>query len=122
MEGSMRKPQVLRSVPAQTSSSQEPQRSTADPQAMATTSNGSPFFVEGPSVEWLENLHGFAWLRHFEAVGSEPTQEHVRQLIAHWMRAYGQNWSDVPWRPHVIARRLMTWASHGRFILSNAEI
>ena len=86
------------------------------------TSDGSPFFAEAPSIQWLENLHGFAWLRHFEAVGSEPTQDHVRQLVAHWIRAYGQTWSDVPWRPHVIARRLMTWASHGRLILSNAEI
>ena len=86
------------------------------------TSDGSPFFSTAPSIEWLENLHSFAWLRHLEAVGGEPTQEHARQLISHWIRAYGQNWSDVPWRPHVIARRLMTWASFGRFILSNADI
>ena len=85
-------------------------------------SDGSPFFSTVPSVEWLENLHGFAWLRHLEAVGGEPAQEHARQLIAHWLRSYGQDWSDVPWRPHVIARRLMTWASFGRFILSNTDI
>src|SRR5690242_18141467 len=39
MEESMRKPRVLRSVPAQTSSSQEPLRSTADQAATATTSD-----------------------------------------------------------------------------------
>ena len=88
----------------------------------ADTSDGSPFFATAPSTQWLENLHSFAWLRHLEAIGGEPTQEHTRQLIAHWIRTYGQNWSDVPWRPHVIARRLMTWSSFGRFVLSNADI
>jgi uncharacterized heparinase superfamily protein len=88
----------------------------------ADVSDGSPFFSQAPSVEWLENLHAFAWLRHFEAVGDEASQEYARQLIAHWLRTYGQNWSDVAWRPHVIARRLMTWASFGRFILSHADI
>src|SRR6185436_544756 len=39
MEESMRKPRVLRSVPAPTSSSQEPQRSTADLSATETTSD-----------------------------------------------------------------------------------
>ncbi len=92
------------------------------PGGEADTSDGSPFFVTAPSVQWLENLHSFAWLRHLEAVGGEPTQEHARQLIGHWIRAYGQDWADVAWRPHVIARRLMTWASFGRFILSNADI
>lgn len=88
----------------------------------ADASDGSPFLTTAPSVQWLESLHGFAWLRHLEAIGGEQVQDHTRQLIAHWIRVYGQNWSDIAWRPHVIARRLMTWASFGRFILSNADI
>jgi uncharacterized heparinase superfamily protein len=92
------------------------------PGGEADASDGSPFFTPAPSVQWLENLHGFGWLRHLEAVGGEQVQDHARQLIAHWIRSYGQNWSDVAWRPHVIARRLMTWASFGRFVLSNADI
>lgn len=86
------------------------------------TRDGSPFFIEPPSELWLESLHSFEWLRHLEAAGGEPTQAHVRQLIAHWIRTYGQQWNDIPWRPHVIARRLMTWSSFGRLILVNAEI
>ena len=92
------------------------------PGGEADASDGSPFFTPSPSTQWLENLHSFHWIRHLEAIGGEPVQEHTRQLIAHWLRTYGQNWSDVPWRPHVIARRLMTWASFGRFVLSNADI
>ena len=92
------------------------------PGGEADASDGSPFFTPAPSVQWSENLHGFAWLRHLQAIGGEQVQEHARQLIAHWIRAHGQNWSDVPWRPHVIARRLMTWASFGRFVLANADI
>lgn len=91
------------------------------PGGEAVTRDGSPFFVEPPNELWLESLHGFHWLRHFDAGGSEPFQEHLRQLVAHWVRNYGA-WNEVAWRPHVIARRLMTWASFGRLILSHADV
>ena len=57
----------------------------------AITRDGSPFFVAPPSELWAESLHGFHWLRHFDAGGSEPFQEHLRQLIAHWVRNYGKS-------------------------------
>jgi uncharacterized heparinase superfamily protein len=87
----------------------------------ATARDGSPFFIKAPSDLWAESLHSFHWLRHFDAGGSEPVQEHLRQLIAHWIRAHG-TWHEIAWRPHVVARRLMTWASFGRLILSNADV
>ncbi len=83
--------------------------------------DGSPFFVQPPSDLWSESLHSFHWLRHFDAGGSEPFQDHLRQLIAHWSRNYG-DWNEIAWRPHIIARRLMTWASFGRLILTNADV
>jgi uncharacterized heparinase superfamily protein len=87
----------------------------------ATARDGSPFFIKAPSDLWAENLHSFHWLRHFDAGGSEPVQEHLRQLISHWIRAHG-TWHEIAWRPHVVARRLMTWASFGRLILTNADV
>lgn len=87
----------------------------------AATRDGSPFFVQAPSERWSESLHGFHWLRHFDAGGSEPFQDHLRQLIAHWARNYG-DWHEVAWRPHVIARRLMTWTSFGRLVLTNSDV
>lgn len=87
----------------------------------ATARDGSPFFIKPPSELWAESLHSFHWLRHFDAGGSEPVQEHLRQLIAHWVRACG-TWHQLAWRPHVIARRLITWASFGRLILTNADV
>jgi len=87
----------------------------------ATARDGSPFFINPPSELWLESLHSFHWLRHFDAGGSEPVQEHLRQLIAHWVRSYG-TWQELAWRPHVLARRLMTWASFGRLILTNSDV
>jgi uncharacterized heparinase superfamily protein len=87
----------------------------------ATARDGSPFFIQSPSELWSESLHSFHWLRHFDAGGSDPVQEHLRQLIAHWVRAYG-NWHELAWRPHVLARRLITWASFGRLILQNADV
>ena len=87
----------------------------------ATARDGSPFFINPPSELWLESLHSFHWLRHFDAGGSEPVQEHLRQLIAHWVRAHG-TWAELAWRPHVLARRLITWASFGRLILTKADV
>lgn len=87
----------------------------------ATARDGSPFFVTPPGELWLESLHSFHWLRHFDAGGSEPVQEHLRQLIAHWVRAHG-NWHELAWRPHVLARRLITWFSFGRLILANSDV
>ena len=86
-----------------------------------TARDGSPFFIKPPSEQWSESLHSFHWLRHFDAGGSDPVQEHLRQLIAHWVRAYG-TWNELAWRPHVLARRLITWASFGRLILGNADV
>ncbi len=91
------------------------------PGGEATARDGSPFFISPPSEAWSESLHSFHWLRHFDAGGSEPFQEHLRQLIAHWLRNYG-DWHELAWRPHVAARRLMTWAAFGRLVLANAEI
>ena len=91
------------------------------PGGEAKVRDGSPFFAAPPSQAWSESLHAFHWLRHFDAGGSEPFQEHLRQLIAHWLRNYG-DWHELAWRPHVIARRLMTWASFGKLVLSNAEV
>ena len=87
----------------------------------ATARDGSPFFIKAPSEQWAEALHSFHWLRHFDAGGSEPVQEHLRQLIAHWIRTHG-SWHDIAWRPHVTARRLVTWAAFGRLILTNADV
>lgn len=91
------------------------------PGGEVTARDGSPFFVTPPSDLWAESLHGFHWLRHFEAGGAEPFQDHLRQLVAHWLRTCG-DWHPVGWRPHVIARRLMTWSSFGRFLFANADI
>jgi len=91
------------------------------PGGEATARDGSPFFISPPSEAWSESLHSFHWLRHFDAGGSEPFQEHLRQLMAHWLRNYG-DWHELAWRPHVAARRLMTWAAFGRLVLANAEI
>lgn len=91
------------------------------PGGEVTARDGSPFFVTPPSDLWAESLHGFHWLRHFEAGGAEPFQDHLRQLMAHWLRTCG-DWHPVGWRPHVVARRLMTWSSFGRFLFANADI
>ena len=66
---------------------------------------------------WLESLHGFPWLRHFDAGGVRAGA----RTPAPTDRALGPkltaDWHELAWRPHVLARRLMTWSSFGRLIL-----
>ncbi|HAH08863.1 MAG TPA: heparinase [Alphaproteobacteria bacterium] len=80
----------------------------------------SPFFAEPPNELWAESAHGFAWLAHLEAVGSQEAEHRARTAAAHWLRAFS-NYDAVGWRPHVMGRRLLSWLTYGRFITAHAE-
>jgi len=73
------------------------------------------------SPAFAEELHGFDWLRHLALLpGDEKTQAaqmHARAWLTHCAR-----WHPVGWRPHVLARRLISWSIHGNMLLENAEL
>jgi len=81
----------------------------------------APWDIEAPNQNWEEALNGFSWLTHFAADKQPRTAEHVRWLVDTWMAVNGK-WDDVAWRPHVIARRLMSWFAHGRLVLEGSDI
>ena len=85
----------------------------------------SPFAADPPSLTWAEELHGFAWLRHFSAANAQnngsAAREYARKLMSEWIEVEGR-WHPVAWRPHVIGRRIISLVSNGPLIIDGSEL
>jgi uncharacterized heparinase superfamily protein len=82
---------------------------------------GAPWEARMPSPAFAEELHGFAWIRHFTHDADRRTAERLRWLIDTWLASCGR-WHPVAWAPHVTARRLMSLFAHGRLIFDGANL
>ena len=78
--------------------------------------------TEPPNEVFAEELHGFGWIRHFSAAGSDAAAAHVRAAVNDWLERFAHRASGLPWRPHVVARRLSAWCAYGRLVLSGADV
>ena len=78
--------------------------------------------ADPPNGNFAEDLHGFSWIRHFAAAGSDAAATHVRAAVNDWLERYAHRVSGLPWRPHVVARRLIAWCAHSRLVLSGADV
>jgi uncharacterized heparinase superfamily protein len=81
----------------------------------------SIFDRPAPSAEWLEALHGFAWMPPLSAAGGEPARTLATNLVTQWLKRNGK-YTEPAWLPHVMGRRLSTIFAHGRFVVSNSEM
>ena len=88
--------------------------------AIGRTSKQSPFLILPPSQQWLVELHGFSWLRHLRAAGDEISREHARALLRDWTVYHGAI-GGLPWRPDIVARRIISWLSHLAIALEGAD-
>lgn len=91
------------------------------PGGQVRTDGSLPFAVEAPSDAWSEELHGFSWLRHFTAAGGDAARTYAQTLVANWILTAG-TWNDIAWRPHVVGRRLTSWASNGALIIDGSDL
>ncbi len=82
-------------------------------------SDQNPFAARQISPAWAAELHGFAWLRHLAA--GENTEKRARSLVDAWYDSAG-GWDTIAWRPDVIARRLMSWMAHSKYLFNGADI
>ena len=82
--------------------------------------NQPPWHAADASPGWLEELHGFAWMRHFAAAGGDAAERQARALVGSWL-TYCSEWDPLVWRPDLVARRLISWIGHARFLLDDAE-
>ena len=81
----------------------------------------SPFTIENAPTVWSEALHGFGWMRHHRAAGTELAQLHVRTLLTDWIKTYGNGAGELPWRPVVAATRLRHWISHSPVVVGHSD-
>jgi len=80
-----------------------------------------PWDIATAGEAWQEVLHGFDWLRHFEAAGGEAAGRHARGLVRGWLSRY-PDWHPLAWRPHVLASRVISWMRHEKLIINRTDL
>jgi uncharacterized heparinase superfamily protein len=89
---------------------------------MVETGGESPFQMEVANRAWLEALHGFRWLRHMRAAGTDLAAANARVLLSDWVLAHGGRIAVPAWDPAVAARRIIAWLQHSSIVLNGAEL
>lgn len=89
--------------------------------SLAILHGESPFATRAPSEAWERALHGFGWLRHLEAAEEPEAQAEARRLAVEWTSKYRGGGGGLPWRPEVIARRMISWITHAGLLLEDAD-
>ncbi len=74
----------------------------------------------GVSQKWLNNIHGFSWLRDLRASGTGRAQQQGYAMIESWLQAH-KLWDPIAWAPDVTGRRLSIWISHYDYFLEHAD-
>jgi uncharacterized heparinase superfamily protein len=75
----------------------------------------------GASPAWLEELHGFGWLRHLRAAGGDAGRRTARELVQRWIEDH-RRWSAHAWRPDLTGLRLANWLGQHDFYGASADV
>lgn len=88
---------------------------------LVETGGRSPFQIDVADRGWNRSLHGFRWLRHMRAAGTELAAANARALVSDWIAIHGGRIAGVAWDPAVTARRIIAWLQHSSVVLKGAE-
>jgi uncharacterized heparinase superfamily protein len=88
---------------------------------LVETGGRSPFQIEVADRGWNRSLHGFRWLRHMRAAGTDLAAANARALVSDWIAVHGGRIAGVAWDPAVTARRIIAWLQHSSVVLQGAE-
>ncbi|OWK20376.1 hypothetical protein AJ88_30055 [Mesorhizobium amorphae CCBAU 01583] len=88
---------------------------------MVETGGKSPFQIAVPNRGWQKTLHGFRWLRHMRAAGTELAAANARALVSDWIAIHGNQISGIAWEPGTTAKRVIAWLQHSSVVLQGAE-
>jgi uncharacterized heparinase superfamily protein len=89
---------------------------------MVETGGRSPFQMEVANRGWQKSLHGFRWLRHMRAAGTELAAANARALVSDWIAIHGGRISGTAWEPATTAKRIIAWLQHSSVVLQGAEL
>lgn len=88
---------------------------------LVETGGRSPFQIDVSDRGWNRSLHGFRWLRHMRAAGTDLASANARALVSDWIAIHGGRIAGVAWDPAVAARRIIAWLQHSSVVLHGAE-
>ena len=88
---------------------------------LVDTGGTSPFQIDAQNRGWLKSLHGFRWLRHMRAAGTELAAANARALVSDWIAIHGRRISGVAWEPGTTSKRIIAWLQHSSVVLQGAE-
>ncbi len=80
-----------------------------------------PWIRDDRPLAWHAELHGFTWVRHFTARGGDAAQRHVRAMVNDWAGTF-TDWHPLAWRADILGRRIVSWVSHGQYLIHHAEL
>ncbi len=81
---------------------------------------GPVWETEDRGAAWLDDLHGFLWIRDLRAAGDELASLHARKLVESWLAAYA-DWHPHFWRIDILGNRISAWLLHAGFLLKRAD-
>ena len=84
------------------------------------TGGRSPFDFPAPSDGWGEAFYGFGWLRHLRAADTALARANARALVDEFI-GKGRGDKRFARRPHVLARRMLSFLSQSPLILEQAD-
>ena len=67
----------------------------------------------------LTHAHGFTWIRHLRALGTDPARLLARALVTDWIAAAPAD--PVARRPDVVGARITAWLGHYDFFAATAD-
>ncbi|MBL8582435.1 MAG: heparinase II/III family protein [Rhizobiaceae bacterium] len=88
---------------------------------LVETGGQSPFQIPVTDRGWQKSLHGFRWLRHMRAAGTDLAAANARALVSDWIAIHGSRISGVSWEPAVVAKRIIALLQHSSVVLQGAD-
>jgi uncharacterized heparinase superfamily protein len=80
------------------------------------------FDVPAPSPAFAQALHGFEWLRHFDANERVDIRAHARGLLLQWMDRREAGTMPDAELPEAIPARVANWIMHSALIVAGADL
>ncbi|HHY50666.1 MAG TPA: hypothetical protein GYA10_13055 [Alphaproteobacteria bacterium] len=88
---------------------------------LVDTHGVSPFSIDVVHDDWLDDLHAFAWLRHFRDARSDEERRFARTLTLDWVGREGSFDRDT-WALSLCARRVLNWLRHYNILMDGASM
>ncbi len=82
----------------------------------------SPFAPGLGDPQWRAAMHGFHWLRHMRAEGTQLASANARALVGDWLDHWSTRYRSEAFAPALVARRLIAWLQHSNVVLAGAEL